>query len=119
MRELIYGVEGKVANLRAFAVDESGCGGANHVYDVLPVAGNAKGLRIEFQNGPIKGGIVNGLQNEDLLAVLIDRLEGFQHGPFKCEENALALDALREAMLHLNTRTKKRIARGVEGTHAV
>jgi len=49
--------------LKIEAVDEPGSGGANHVYDIIPVRGNAKGLRIEFQNGPLKEAPPNGLTN--------------------------------------------------------
>lgn len=127
MRELIYGVEGKSANLKTFAVDEPGHGGACHKYEITALVGQGNFIRditlgfINFQNGPIKDNNygVNGVQNEDLLAIVIDRLEGFQSGPYKCGDNALALDALRAAMGYLQQRTKDRIARGVEGTHTV
>ena len=49
--------------------------------------------------------------------MLIDRLRGFQAGPFGCRENALALTKLEEAMHWLHHRTRGRMARGVEGTH--
>jgi len=103
--------------LKIEAVDEPGSGGANHVYDITPVRGNAKGLRIEFQNGPLKEVPPNGLTNESLIAVVIDRLQGFQSGKFACRENALALTKLEEAAHWLHHRTAQRLARGVEGTH--
>lgn len=34
MRELKYAIEGKAANLRTFAADEPGNGGANHEYHI-------------------------------------------------------------------------------------
>lgn len=71
---------------------------------------------ISFQNGPIRENGVNGLSQEALLAVLIDRLEGFQSGQFKCHDNQLALDNLQYARLVLHKRTLDRMARGVEGT---
>lgn len=57
----------------------------------------------------------NGVTNEALLAIVIDRLEGFQRGPFACEENADALGSCRDAMLFLRSRTLDRMERGVEG----
>ena len=36
----------------------------------------------------------NGIHNEDLLVIVIDRLRGFQSGPFKCRENAIAITKL-------------------------
>lgn len=73
---------------------------------------------IEFQQGPIgEVGGVNGVTNEALLAVVIDRLRGFQSSKFSCRENALALTKLEEALQWLHWRTRGREARGVEGTH--
>jgi len=74
--------------------------------------------RIRFQNGPIKEQGVNGLSQEALLAVLIDRMEGFQAGQYKCHDNQLALDHLQYTRLVLHKRTMDRTARNVEGTRA-
>lgn len=128
MRELGYAVEGKVANLRTFALDEPGHGGACHDYHITRSKAGSNGYsgkdvlgQISFQNGPINadGNGVNGVQNEDLLAIVIDRLEGFQSGKYACNENDLALRLCRMALDMLQHRTRVRIRRGVEGTHAV
>lgn len=103
--------------LEITAVDEPGNGKAHHVYDITPTVGNARGVRIEFQNGPLGETPPNGLSNEALIAVVIDRLQCFQSGPFACRENALALTKLEEAMHWLHHRTQERMRRGVEGTH--
>ena len=112
-------------------MDEPGSGGANHAYeiallkDVPPKTGctrsqeSKKSIAIEFQNGPIKEAGVNGITHEALLAIIEDRLVGFQSGPYACADNAEALDHIRDAMECLQRRTKARVARGVEGTHAV
>lgn len=72
---------------------------------------------LNFQNGPIKGPAdFNGLTNEAMLAVLIDRMRGFQSSPFACRENALALTHMEESLMWLQKRTRDRLARGVEGT---
>jgi hypothetical protein len=55
-----------------------------------------------------------GVTNEALLAVVIDRLEGFQRGEFPCPENALALSGCRLALDSLQKRTRDRLTRGVE-----
>lgn len=54
---------------------------------------------------------------EALLAVVIDRLRGFQSGPYGCRENAVALTKIEEATMWLQKRTRDRMARGVEGTN--
>jgi len=97
-------------------VDDPGAGNACHEYDVtLP---NGKTTRISFQNGPIAESGVNGLTQEVLIAICVDRLQGFQAGKFACRENALALTKLEEAQHWLHHRTAARMQRGVEGTHS-
>jgi len=104
--------------------DEPGPGGANHRYTVIqagveddsPVAVYAY---MAFQKGPILEEGVNGCYNEDLLAIVIHRLEGFQSSEYVCDENANAITKLKEAMHWLNHRTEARQRRGVEGTNVV
>jgi hypothetical protein len=72
---------------------------------------------VVFQRGPIKEVGVNGVTHEVLLAILIDRLRGFQQGPYACDENHRALIALMDAREALFSRTTARVARGVEGTN--
>ncbi len=105
-------------------MDEPGQGNANHVYRVMPVGsvtGNDKLplCEIGFQNGPIKEFGVNGVMNEDLIAIVIDRMRGFQSGDYACRDNALALTKLEEALMWLRNRTNEREARGVEGTNTI
>ncbi len=73
---------------------------------------------IHFQDGPVSEG-VNGCINEDLLIMVVRRLEEFQQSEFCCRENALAITHIEEALLWLRKRTMAREARGVEGTHTV
>lgn len=75
--------------------------------------------KIHFQEGPIKENGVNGVANEDLLVMVIRRLQGFQDSPFSCRENAMAITKLEEALLWLRKRTMGRENRGVVGTNAV
>lgn len=104
-------------------LDEPGQGGACHEYKVSYRAIHGHDpegfdpILIHFQNGPIKEVGTNGITQEVLLAILIDRLEHFQRGPYACEENAVALQALIQAQTALHSRTKARVVRGVEGTH--
>jgi len=105
-------------------LDEPGQGNACHEYQVRRwVTGlgdeydDAEMLNVKFQNGPILEYGVNGVSNEALLAIVEDRLLGFQSGQFACRENAIALTKLQEAMMWLQKRTRDRMARGVEGTN--
>lgn len=111
--------------------DQPGHGGACHRYDItgfdtdknpsatLPDGYKASFSRsiILFQNGPIKEHGVNGISQEALLAILIDRLRCFQDGPYACAENDIAMMKLEEALMWLQKRTRDRMARGVEGTN--
>lgn len=74
---------------------------------------------VDFQEGPIKENGVNGCSNEDLLLMVMVRLESFQNSEYKCEENAEAIKHLNETITALRSRTNKREARGVEGTSTI
>lgn len=73
---------------------------------------------ISFQNGPIGEHGVNGISQEALLAIVIDRLRCFQAGPHASPDNESALNHVVGAVYFLQKRTKERLARGVEGTSA-
>ena len=111
----------QAVQLKINVTDEPGQGGANHEYAISwagPVAnGPDDFMTISFQNGPIKEFGVNGITQEALLAIVIDRLRGFEGGPFSCRENAIALTHIEEALMWLQRRTAARIKRGVEGTN--
>lgn len=77
-----------------------------------------KYIDILFQFGPIKEVGVNGTTLEHMIDILVARLEGFQNGPFRCRENALAITKLEEARMWLLERTRKRQEQGVEGINA-
>jgi hypothetical protein len=74
---------------------------------------------LHFQEGPIKEAGVNGVTMQDLLAIVVNRLESFQKSQFKCNDNATALLKVKDALLALNARTAARLEKGVEGTHNV
>ena len=74
-----------------------------------------RALVIYFQNGMIPDVGVNGVTNEALLAIVADRLRGFQAGPYPCKENAEALRHIEEAMHWHQQRTIDRMRRGVDG----
>jgi hypothetical protein len=74
---------------------------------------------IHFQEGPVKEHGVNGIFHEDLINIVIDRLEHFQKSKFSCRENAVAITKLEEALMWLRKRTDDRKMRGVQGTSKV
>ena len=100
----------------AIAVDkERGPGNGHHHYTILTQDGEKELALIDFQKGPIQEVGINGIQNEQLLGIVIDRLIGFQSGTFACDENQKALELVMDALKHLYIRTGIRSARGVEG----
>lgn len=124
VRELTsHRVNGLNEALRIEVLDEPGQGNACHVYRIS-VPNGAQVARpvcvdIEFQNGPIQEDGINGISGEALMAIVEDRLIGFQSGKYACRENAIALTKIQEAMMWLLKRTRDRMARGVEGLHVV
>lgn len=110
----------KMLQLRA--IGEPTFGGANHSYEVLIF--DKAGIdepkvicTVNFQNGPIQEAGVNGVTQEILLAIVIDRLTSFQAGSFACRENAVALTHIETALMWLEKRTRDRIKRNVEGVY--
>lgn len=97
-------------------LDEPGQGGACHEYQLEFGDKDRDALNISFQNGPVKEFGVNGISQEALLAVVIDRLRCFQEGEYRCRENAIALTHCEDALMWLHKRTRDRLKRGVEGT---
>lgn len=95
---------------------------APHHFTVWTDAGQPAPFKVgevNFQEGPIKECGVNGVANEDLLVMVLTRLEGFQKSPFACRENALAITKIEEALMWLRKRTIDREVRGVEGTNQI
>jgi hypothetical protein len=137
MRELTsHKVNGLNEALKIEVLDNPGQGNACHRYHITttetpPPIGSGMSsadlqkaesmlhavTEIRFQNGPIQEVGVNGISNEALLAIVEDRLLGFQSGQYVCLENAMALTKLQDAMHWLHYRTRSRIQRGVEGTN--
>jgi hypothetical protein len=121
-------------------LDKPGAGGACHEYQItaivphieevfvvteLGVETNVKtcdlGIkeiplsRISFQNGSVLEAGINGITQEALITVCIDRLRCFQAGDFACDDNLDALTHLEAALACLQKRTRDRLSRGVEG----
>jgi hypothetical protein len=118
-------VEGGGVPMIITVLDEPGAGGACHRYECRLPEGRFKNLVndptgetvvINFQDGPIKVAGHNGHTHESLLAIIADRLDGFQTGEFACQDNAEAVHHVRCALACLQRRTLRRLAAGVEGT---
>ncbi len=94
-------------------LDEPGQGNANHAYEVVLTENrNIVVGEVNFQNGPIKEAGVNGVMNEDLIAIVIDRMRGFQSGDYACRDNVIALTKLAGDLKLIHKETSKRAGRG-------
>lgn len=92
--------------------------GAAHEYSAHIESG-ADGWQVahvQFQKGPrnVEGSIA-GMTEAALLAILIDRLRGFQAGPYSCRENAIQLTHLEECLHWTKARADERARRNVLG----
>lgn len=91
-------------------------GGASHQYTLF--LNNETMGRIQFQHGPrTLPTSTPGVTEGAVLAVLIDRVEAFQAGPYACEENDRVLYGLNIALEATKARATARAARGVLGTN--
>lgn len=104
-------------NVAAIDDRDPNAGNASHTYGIQ-YGGPKDVCRIQFQHGA-RGiaGSTPGVFDDDLLAIVQDRLEGFQSGPFACTENASALAAVTAAREALGVRVARRIAQGVLGAN--
>lgn len=83
-----------------------------HNYEII--YGFNQKLDINFQNGAVRENGVNGVTNEALLAILIDRTSTL-NDKFPCDENVRAINDMKNALANLEVRSARRIVRGVEG----
>lgn len=87
-----------------------------HQYPSLTPDGcEAEGLFVRWQQGPI-GAAFNGASVEVVIRAAVIRLDQFQGGPLRCDENRVALEHLHGALAALDARTRDRYRRGVMGT---
>ena len=92
---------------------------APHHFSVREVETGEVVAMVDFQEGPIKEVGVNGANNEDLILMVLSRLQSFQQTNFACRENEMAITKLEEALMWLRKRTQDREARNVEGTSKI
>ena len=96
---------------------------------------SGRGFTISWQNGPLgrhsadctaqccyhSSGctrrVPNGAFVEDVIQAVIGRIEFYEDSKFKCESNKVAIEFLRMAADALDSRTRDREDRAVEGTH--
>ena len=95
--------------------------GGRHTYAIaVPRPGSSKILDqkgfLQFQHGPRhEDGSVHGVTDAAVLAVIVDRYEGFQEGPYACSDNESVIAYLKLALSVMKQRADARAARGVLG----
>lgn len=93
-----------------------------HRYELANFEGGPSQIIQFIEKTPVSAGspelktVNDGTTNEELLRVLIDRMNSMQ-AKFPCRENAIATTHFETGLLWLEKRTADRKARGVEGKH--
>ena len=99
--------------------DEPDGSGASHHYAAQTKEQSLAGFDasvVHFQQGPRdEADSTPGVTDAVLLAILIDRMNGFQSGPFACRENAIIKTKLEECLMWTKARADERAQRGVLG----
>lgn len=96
------------------STDQPDQSGAAHHY--LGSINGVRVLDVQFQRGPRNvPESTPGATEAALLTVLIDRMRGFQAGPYSCRENAIILTKLEECLMWTRARADARAKRGVLG----
>jgi hypothetical protein len=116
MPKQVYASPGKT--LFASATDEKSADGSHHHYAFTnvpaPGAPEIPLSSIKFQNGRPEDVGVNGVSDVMVLAAVVDHLQGFQRGPFACNENTQAIAALENAIAWI--RLRPNLSGRVQGT---
>lgn len=99
--------------------------GAHHKYTIEVFPFNAEPgaepvhtVQLEFQNGPLAEVGANGITEQALIAIVLDRFRSFNSGPYGCRENSIMITKLEEALLWGQKRANDRAMRNVEGVRA-
>lgn len=89
-------------------------GAASHEYEISN--GGMLVGQLQYQRGGRnEPGSTAGVTDQALLAVVLDRLQCFQAGPFPCRENAVIITKIQECLFWYRERADQRAARGVLG----
>lgn len=91
---------------RAYRATEYGDGPNAHAIETAATSPDALHI-LAFQHGDPATIGVNGITMEALLAVLADRLQCIQGGPWACAENATALGCILAASDALQSRSRR------------
>ena len=83
--------------------------------DFITIDNQTNAITFKIQSGAIKEKGVNGCQVDHIILVVTEIIRGL-NVKFPCKENENAIQNLHSAYGWLDTRTKEREDRGVEGT---
>jgi hypothetical protein len=122
---LLYDHKGNRFNRECIDVltaDERGTDNAHHAYTINvrafeqpKDAAPTLSVTLQFQNGSLSEVGGNGITDQALLAIILDRKRSFNDGPFRCRENSMVITKLEEALMWEEKRGNDRARRGVEG----
>lgn len=109
------------------ALDETDSDGANHLYCVEVMYTGDTAINtdypihrtdLKFQKGGLAEAGPNGITDQALLAIVLDRMKGFQEGPYSDASNDIVISSLKTCLEVMEARANSRAARGVEGVRA-
>lgn len=109
--------------VEVFTTDHASADAAHHAYRIEVYDryngradnGMVACCDIQFQNGGLKEVGPNGITDQALLAVVLDRLRSFNDGPYRCRENSVMITKIEEALMWGEKRGNDRARRNVEG----
>lgn len=103
-------------NTRVYYDEDSINYNAPNRYIVVDVHTGQVLCTVDFQNGPTKEVALNGIFNEDLINMVLDRIKCFNSGDMACKENEEAITKLEEALMWLRHRSNRRKLENTYGT---
>ena len=101
-------VPGASENHQVYTTGKKDTFGLYHHYEINILYSGREPIQIEFQNSPVRVYGANGCSEQDLLAIVIDRLTCIQRGKLSSAETGGALTCAQTALECLNERPKDR-----------
>lgn len=97
--------------------DPQGGNASHHFQAVMHTSeGDVTLADVQYQHGPRdEKGSTDGVTDEVLVAIQLERYRGFQSGPFACRENEMVVMKLEEALHWMRERAWARHRQGVLG----
>ena len=104
----VRNIYGGSENHQLFTTGKKDAFGLYRHYEINVLYSGREPIQLDFQNGPVAVYGANGCSEEDLLAIVIDRLTCFQKGKLASASTGGALTCAQTALGCLQERPKDR-----------